>query len=279
MQRFGFKIGGPWLEHTGAAERLLEGEGFSWIEVGAWEAQNDALLRYLDGLRARWTPAVSVHCEFVDINIASLVPEVRETAVQVIRRNLKFAESVGAQRAVIHGGDIAWFDFFPEDHPEYPGLQDEIMERRENALEVLAGSCQTLLGEAEDRDIELVIENMYFPWEMLNTPSEMAALLHDRLDGKLGMVLDFGHSLISGGGPAAYINALGKTIRHTHLHDNDGVYDLHLPVGQGRMPLSPALSQLVSLNPDITFLLELPLRQLEDFVEGRRRILAEIDKL
>jgi sugar phosphate isomerase/epimerase len=87
------------------------------------------------------------------------------------------------------------------------------------------------------------------------------------------MNLDFGHSLISGGGPAGYVEAIGKLIRHSHLHDNDGVYDVHLPLGQGVLALEPALPHLVALNPDLTLLLELPMRKLEDFIDGRLRLL------
>lgn len=131
--------------------------------------------------------------------------------------------------------------------------------------------------EAGSKGIELVVENMYLPWEMLNTPDEMRHFLHDRMLGKLGMNLDFGHSLISGGGPQGYVHSLGKFIRHSHLHDNDGLYDMHLPLGEGNLPLVPALPQLVALNPDLVLLLELPLRRLEDFVEGRRRLLAALE--
>jgi sugar phosphate isomerase/epimerase len=277
MIRFGFKFANSWLAQPGAAEKLLEESGFSWLEFGAWEAQSPAFLRYLEQIRKSSDPGVSVHCEFMDINLASLVPEVRQAALQVIQRNLLLAVSIGARRAILHGGDTGWLDTFPEDHPAFAGMQFEVLERRQSCMNALEDSFSTLLAEAGSKGIELVVENMYLPWEMLNTPDEMRHFLHDRMLGKLGMNLDFGHSLISGGDPQGYVHSLGKLIRHSHLHDNDGLYDMHLPLGEGILPLAPALPQLVALNPDLVLLLELPLRRLEDFVEGRRRLLAALE--
>ncbi|HSK18600.1 MAG TPA: sugar phosphate isomerase/epimerase family protein [Longimicrobiales bacterium] len=45
---------------------------------------------------------------------------------------------------------------------------------------------------------------------------------------------DNGHALVFSNVPAAeWMATLGSTLKHCHLHDNDGHYDSHLPIGNG----------------------------------------------
>jgi len=59
---------------------------------------------------------------------------------------------------------------------------------------------------------------------------------------ELGLLLDFGHLNMHLGADAAlfggYVAALPLPILDLHLHDNDGVADQHLALGEGRLPLA-----------------------------------------
>ncbi len=250
-------------------EELVLKEGFSWIEVGAWEAENSPLLSALARFRKDHELNLSVHLRFVDVNPSSVVTEIRDASISVLRKDLAFAQSLSAQRVVMHGGDIGWFDFLPKDSPCYEDSMSMINNMRKDHFRVLSDSLTLLADEADRLGIELLLENMYFPWELPNTPQEMASMLRNELGGRIGMTLDFGHSLVSGFDPTTYVDSLGELIRHTHIHDNDGKFDTHLPLGHGSLSLRPSIPALVGCNGDVTLLLELPLRRIEDFIEGK----------
>ena len=48
-----------------------------------------------------------------------------------------------------------------------------------------------------------------------------------------------------------------RTLSHVHLHNNDGVRDLHAPLDQGAMDIAGLLTELSALCPRATVTLEL----------------------
>ncbi len=49
---------------------------------------------------------------------------------------------------------------------------------------------------------------------------------------------------------------LGPGLAHLHLHDNDGMYDQHLPVGQGIEDWSALFSAITTHAPEAIVVLE-----------------------
>lgn len=259
------------------AQHLFEPGIFSWLEVGSWQSELVDLMKVVEKVYARYPIHLCVHFDFVDINYASLVPEIRFAALQVLRRNLRFAIAIGAERVVMHGGDIGWYDYLKVGHPLYEEAKSEFDQRRANYIPYMIESIATIEQEVHDAGMELLLENMYYPWELLNSPDEMADVVLNQLDRKVGVALDFGHSLVSGYDPDEYVKALGGAIHHTHIHDNDGLYDAHLPLGAGNLKLLPAIPRLINANPNVTLLLEMPPRTLDVYAEGRQRLLDAME--
>ena len=248
--------------------RVLTQAGFSWMEVDAPHVPDPDFEREVLDLKDRFGLQVSVHCHFVDVNLSSHHPQIRAAAVDVVKGDLDFAGRVGASVAVVHPGDIGWFDFLPADHPGYAESREMIDFLFQIHGDAVVESLKDCAAHAESRGVKLTAENMYCPWDVLVAPAEWEQLFRKHDIPNLGMILDFGHARVAGRDPLEYVKAAGTRIWHTHIHANDTRYDVHQPLVGGDPILEKALRELVRANPNVTLLLELPPRRMEDFLEG-----------
>lgn len=201
--------------------RLADELGLEFIELdcGAQEALPDLQppqrvkeLSHATGVGA------TAHLPFIDLNLASLIPVARRTAVERTLRGLEAAAGAGC--AVLHSG-------------QFPFWLPNAKESAFTALE------QSLL-ELHAPPVPIALENI--------APSQTTLI---RGPGKLREVtrragfrncLDFGHAFLecpSERGEDSitdYIRTLGSDIIHLHLHGNDGATDQHLPTDEGALP-------------------------------------------
>ena len=77
-------------------------------------------------------------------------------------------------------------------------------------------------------------------------------------DPRLGLCLDIGHANCetSKEKPLDWIGPMAPYLKHLHLHDNCGGRDLHLPLGQGNIPVESIIERVTELCPDATFTIE-----------------------
>lgn len=71
--------------------------------------------------------------------------------------------------------------------------------------------------------------------------------------------LDIGHAFFNGRSVSLnrWIDVLKDYIGHVHIHDNNGVFDEHLPLGQGGMNLTGAINKIMhACGEDVPFVLE-----------------------
>ena len=73
-----------------------------------------------------------------------------------------------------------------------------------------------------------------------------------------GLCLDVGHANASTSKtpPLAWIAPMAPWLRHIHLHNNLGDWDLHDPLGQGTIPMEQVLDTLLAQCPAATFTIE-----------------------
>ncbi len=173
--------------------------------------------------------AVSVHLSFVDLNLASLMPGVRENSVTRTNRGLEYAAEVNAIVGVLHTGLI------PLRHPI-------IMPRAREALTQSLTEITPL--------VPIALENLALDgYDLLRGPAELEAVTSKAGTG-FGNCIDLGHALVEGcttelhdgtgsGGLHAglarlesYKTGLSNVI-HLHLQDNDGSKDQHRALGTG----------------------------------------------
>lgn len=90
----------------------------------------------------------------------------------------------------------------------------------------------------------IALENM---WE--RTPELQRRIVETVDHPGLGASFDNGHALVfSNTDATAWIRELGPRLVHCHLHDNDGAYDSHLPVGRGSEKWQPLRAALASIE-------------------------------
>ncbi len=72
-----------------------------------------------------------------------------------------------------------------------------------------------------------------------------------------GICLDVGHvNCYSEDSIETWLELLKGRIRHVHVHDNDGVRDLHRAVGKGTVNWEAVLQELVRYNKNLTWTIE-----------------------
>jgi sugar phosphate isomerase/epimerase len=174
---------------------------------------------------------VTIHAPFMDLAPGGIDPAV----VAVTRRRLvqaaQLTEILGAGTIVAHAG---------YDYNRYPHDLERWLEvSAETWTEVLAATTA-----------EVVLENVY---EF--DPDLIARLLARLNHPRLGFCLDVGHRQAWGRAPLLdWLTALRPWLRRLHLHDNDGSFDLHWPIGRGRVEFDRLFGWLqeAHLAPGIT---------------------------
>ncbi|MBR1859794.1 MAG: sugar phosphate isomerase/epimerase [Selenomonadaceae bacterium] len=96
---------------------------------------------------------------------------------------------------------------------------------------------ETILPFAKENNITICVENLYStigghliegPCCKVNRIAERIDRINDKYQADvLGFCLDTGHANLVGLDFETFINALGSRLKVLHIHDNDGVRDLH----------------------------------------------------
>ena len=103
------------------------------------------------------------------------------------------------------------------------------------------------------QDMTIALENV-----MDDGPDMLAAIMEGVNDPRLGVCLDVGHAntSVSRTTPMEWIGPLSPWLRHVHIHNNFGEWDLHNPLGEGNIPMEQALDALLTQCPAATFTIE-----------------------
>lgn len=151
----------------------------------------------------------SLHGAFIDVNPASGDMAQRSLSRRRCRESCALAVRLGAKNVVFHS---SCFPFL-----------------RGAYLESWADSCAAFYRTlAETYQLQIHIENCLDP-----DPQPLAELMRRIADGRVGVCLDIGHAQFSRTPLRGWFDALGEHISYLHLSDNHGLFDEHLPLGEG----------------------------------------------
>lgn len=137
--------------------------------------------------------------------------------------------------------------WFPSDsaggEPEVSGCQEE--------------SLKKVARAAGRQGIRIALENLC----RTTAPGfadlrELAKLTHRLDEDNVGICFDTGHCLASGLDPLREIDYCASMLCSFHLHENDGVEDLHWVPGKGRIDWSRFFDKLRALDYSDAFILE-----------------------
>jgi len=221
-------------------------ESISLHEVKLWEVVDENSLKLdehriqgLLELKEQRNLMFTVHAPFTDVNIASLVPEVRQMAMKRLEQSMRHALQLRAEAWVVHPGlRGALTTFYPSE---------------EWRLNVQA--IASLAALAKEIGVQMCLENM---------PRGFSALMNDhesfnRILDELGweafkIVLDIGHANTAGEVPT-FLDEFSDRIVHVHAHDNQGKFDSHEEIGKGIVNW-PIVSQKIKKSSCRTVVVE-----------------------
>jgi sugar phosphate isomerase/epimerase len=182
-------------------------------------------------------PVASCHGPFLDLYPASRDPLIVDVCRQRHRRALLAARELSATCYVAHVNSIP------------------LIRSKAYVDDFVGRTVDFWLPLAEEwgcHDITIVLENL---WE--RGPDVQRAIVEAADHPRLKASFDNGHALIHSSTPSnEWVEALGDNLTHCHLHDNDGSYDSHRPVGEGIESWEPLLAALASHAPNAHLVLE-----------------------
>ena len=175
-----------------------------------------------------------LHAPFAELSPCAVDPLVREVTARRYRQALSAARQLGIRRLVIHSGYIPLV-YFPEWFTE-----QSVAFWREFLPEV-------------PEDMVLALENV-----MDETPQLMTDIVRQVDDPRLGLCLDVGHAntCASWTPPMEWIAPMAPYLRHVHLHNNLGDWDLHSSLGDGEILMQQILAALLEQCPASTWTIE-----------------------
>jgi sugar phosphate isomerase/epimerase len=178
-------------------------------------------------LRSRGVP-VTFHAPFMDLNPGAVDEKVREVSALRLTQVLDLVPYFQPRAIVCHPGYDRW---------RYDNDVDLWLK---NSLSF----WQPLVERAGSLSARLALENVFE-----HEPASLQRLL-DAVDSPhLGYCLDAGHGNLFSEVPLKdWIDVLGSRLFETHLHDNTGKADDHLPLGQGEIDFPGIFALLRARN-------------------------------
>ncbi|MFA4861941.1 sugar phosphate isomerase/epimerase family protein [Methanoregula sp.] len=197
----------------------IEDTGYSGWEIvadGNYRLDDPAAFQRIRDVVGSTNLKVTVHAPFGDLNLATLNDPIWQESVRQIISCIEHASEL-TDRVTIHPGYLS---------PVGKLMPDKIWGLQKEALRRIGRS-------AADHGVLACLENMIGIKEFLcRFPEELIGMT-EGIEG-IGMTFDFGHANTIGK-VNAFLPHVGKA-NHIHIHDNHGVSDEHLPLGDGTIP-------------------------------------------
>lgn len=193
----------------------------------------------------------SLHAPFASFNPGSPKSRQQKKAHAICELSLELAKSLNARRIVFHPG-----------LPINPSVKEQ-----ELWLQNSLNFWPDYIAQAEEFGTLICIENI-----LESTPEPFLPLFQELESPAFGHCFDVGHwNMFAAGSLEDWFATLGKYTRHLHLHDNQGQYDEHLPIGRGIIDFPALFEQVNKLASPLSMTLEAhTLHELEASLEAIR---------
>jgi sugar phosphate isomerase/epimerase len=170
----------------------------------------------------------TIHAPFMDLRPGALDPKIRQVTVDRIRQVFDLAPAFRPRSIVFH----------PSFDERYYVSTEALW------LENSIATWQYFLPLAEEMDTLIALENVYE-----TDPKPLKALLASIDSPTICFCFDTGHFNAFARSPLNdWIRELGLLTGQLHLHDNHGITDEHLPLGEGNFPFHDLLQQLTEMG-------------------------------
>lgn len=181
------------------------------------------------------TQRLTLHAPFNELTPAAIDPLVLRVSEHRWKQAVELAQRLGIQTVIVHAGFIPLVyhpDWFTERSVQF---------------------WTEFLPHVPD-GMTLCLENVMEP-----SADVLLAIVERVGSDRLRLCLDVGHAntLVSKEPVSVWVEKTAPYLHHVHLHNNDGVMDLHQPLAQGTLDMAQILTQLNSLAPHAGITLEL----------------------
>lgn len=217
-----------------------------YIDAGGLDTYNQAEIDKINSVFEKYDLSKIVHGPFLDLNPGSRDPKIREVALKRFIAALKFCNDLKTDHIVFHTGF----------QPIYYRDSSELF------INLSLDVWKEVLGYAEKENITIAIENSIEP-----TPEVVLKLSTKLNSPNFRACFDIGHFNVFGKKsifecleeyPSALIDEL-------HLSDNNGDFDSHLALGEGRIDF-------------ISFFKELEKKGAEPIITSEPHSMEDIEK-
>ena len=203
--------------------------------------------RELADLLSSYDLEIQVHAPISDVNLGSLIPEMRSVSFQILWSTLDACHDLGAKTVTIHPGYLSPIGFYAP----------------HKVKEACKKSLMDLDKVNRGYGLDICLENMPSMPIMTGFSAEDIEYYLDGID--MLFCLDVGHANTVGG-LSSFENLL-PSLGNVHVHDNSGERDEHLDVGDGSVDWPEVKRVLEKYNGNIiieTRTIEGGLRSLEN---------------
>lgn len=202
-----------------------------------WDEMENLFKELVPRLRA-FPVSYSIHPPAWDLNLTSENCATRETAFFEYKKAIQFANQLGASHVVIHPG----FCFAP------------FFDKKQAQLR--AKTYITELSRfAKELNVKLAIENVGYNGSSLFTQMEYTSFLEE-IDDSTVYLIDTGHAHLNHWDIPQLIMDTKDRLFALHIHDNNGIGDDHLPIGEGSIEWAPIYQAIHQYAPNCQFILE-----------------------
>ncbi|SNB47675.1 Sugar phosphate isomerase/epimerase [Geobacter sp. DSM 9736] len=178
----------------------------------------------------------TIHAPFIDLNPGSVETLVREATRHRFKQVLDAADILKPEVMVFHPGYDRW---------RYGDSQEKWLKHS-------IDSWQMVIERAESIDCTIAVENIFE-----EDPSTLRSLLEAVDSPRLRHCFDVGHwNLFGTTSLEEWFGELGAFIAETHVHDNFGKKDDHLPIGDGIIDFDLFFSLMDRHAPTAAFTIE-----------------------
>lgn len=199
---------------------------------------NEQMLSAIESLLQQFALQPIMHAPFFGLDPGARDPRIQALFQERLTWAISCAQRLGATQLVLHPGYGPWV----------PVRSFESWLKR--AQPVLA----SVVAQAKEANLRLALENIYDA-----DPNDLAMLLQIFPDDHIGICLDMGHfNLFSESGLRNWLEAFGTRLFEVHLHDNFGIEDDHIAVGDGTTKYGQLLVWLNSGTVEPLLTLEMP---------------------
>lgn len=259
-----------------ACRELINSEYFSGMEL---RGEPEFLLDRDSSYRRAIYRVLWAHpCNNISLHLSSHLPycspvsEIEDVAMRVLSESINVGRDLGVINFVLHPPGLPYENCIKGTRTgdDY-SFRDAMLGKRDDLVEKMLFNLNRLSeGLGEHRKI--VVENCTLPSMLCTTASDTIKILTRSGNEKIGATLDLGHAGIVGLDTELEVSTLARRLSHVHIHDNFGVYDLHLAVDKGNLNWRRSLECLHAVNYDGPIVIESWWKTSEELLENGKKV-------